>query len=95
MEAVVQITLKRPGELRVIDIPLVQRRVISVNAEAGILHFDHQFDRTVLLARGEFHQRMVIPSQFRIHLGQRGSTLGSGVLRGMGSARLIHAFMLA
>ena len=95
MEAIIQVTLKRPWKLRVIDIPLVQRRVISMNAQAGILHFDYQFYGTILLARRELHERVLIPAELGIDLGQRGSTLGRGVLRGTGSARLVHAFMLA
>ena len=71
VHAIVEIALERPGELRVLDIARVQRRVIGVHVQAGLLELDHQLDGAAMLAGGEAQQGVIVAGDFRLDLFER------------------------
>ena len=66
-----------------IDIALVERRVIGVKPERAVLQLYNQLDRAILLARREIHQRVLVTPEFRANFSQRRAV------------RCLHAPMLA
>ena len=81
MQAIVEVALQGPGELRMLDVARMQRRVVGVQAQAAILQLDHQLDGAVVLARREIHQRVLVAAQLGFDLLQdrRGSRIYASV----------------
>jgi len=65
MQAVVELALKTPFELRVIEIARVQIEIIGVDRDRRILEVNDYFDAFALGARVERHQGMFIQKQLR------------------------------
>src|SRR6185369_5675169 len=70
MQAVVKITLQGPGELRVLDVPGVDRSVVGMQAEIAILQLNYQLDSAVVFTRGKIHQGVLITPQLGLHFLQ-------------------------
>ena len=45
-------------------------RVVGVQSQVAILQLDHQLDGSVMLARGEIEQRMIVAPQLGLHFFQ-------------------------
>jgi hypothetical protein len=60
VHAVVEVALKGPGELAVLDIAGVDRGVVGVQAEGGVLHSDDELDCAVMVARGEVEEGVIV-----------------------------------
>ena len=60
MQAVVQVALEGPGELRVLDIARVDRRIVGVEPGDGSLSSMTSSTPRLVLARGETQQRVIV-----------------------------------
>jgi hypothetical protein len=63
MQRVVELTLKSPFELRVVEIAGVQNEIISVDGNGGILELDDDFDSFAFGTRREVKQGMLVKAQ--------------------------------
>lgn len=63
MQRVVELTLKSPFELRVVEIAGMQNETISVDGNGGILELDDDFDSFAFGMRREVKQGMLVKAQ--------------------------------
>jgi hypothetical protein len=67
MERVIELPLKTPLELRIVEVPRVQVEVIGVDRNALVLELDDDLDAFALGARVEIKQRMLVEPQLGEH----------------------------
>ncbi len=65
MQAVVKLPLKRPLELRMVEIARMKFKVIRVNREGGILEIDDDFDAFTFFASVEVEERVLVEAELR------------------------------
>ena len=64
VQAIVEVALEGPGELRMRDVARMQGRVVDVHTWHGLLHLDHQLHGAVrLFARRKTHECVLISGQ--------------------------------
>jgi hypothetical protein len=63
VQAIVEVALKCPFELRVGQVSRMDLEVVRVNRNVGILERDDYFDRVILLTSVEREQRVFIKPQ--------------------------------
>ena len=66
-----------------LDVARVDRRVVGVQAEAGILQLDDQLDGAVVLARGEVEQGVLVAARSRPGLFPEASRTYASVKKSM------------
>ena len=70
VQAVVELALKMPGELGMIEIAGMDRKHVGVNWDRRVLQIDQHFGRAVAFARGKGEQRVVVEPQVIADLGK-------------------------
>ena len=60
VQRVIELPLKAPLELRIVEIPRMQVEVIGVDRNALVLELDDDFDALAFVARIEVEQRMLV-----------------------------------
>ena len=63
VQAVVELALKMPGELGMIEVAGMNREHVGVNRDGRVLQIDQNFDNAVVFARGKGEQRMIVQPQ--------------------------------
>src|ERR1035437_8748663 len=63
VQAVVQLVLKMPGKLGMIEVARVNRKHVGVNRDGRVFQIDQNFDSAVVLACGKGKQRMIVKLQ--------------------------------
>ena len=63
VQAVVELVLQMPGELRMIEVAGMDRKHVGVNRDGRALQIDQDFDNAVIFARGKGEQRMIVELQ--------------------------------
>lgn len=63
MHAGVKLALKRPLELRMVEVARVQIEIVGVNRHGRIFEIDDDFHRFAFCARVEVQQRVLIKPQ--------------------------------
>jgi hypothetical protein len=67
VEAVVELALKGPGKLLVLDFARAQQENVSVDLDALGLEVDEDFDAVFGFARVEAEKRMLVAREFMLH----------------------------
>ena len=65
MQAVVELPLEGPLELRMIEIPGVEFEIVGMHRNRRIFEIDEDFDAFAFGASGEIQQRMLVELQLR------------------------------
>ena len=60
MQGIVELALKMPCELRMIEIARMDRENVSVNRDGCVLQIDPYFYHSVILAGGKSQQGMIV-----------------------------------
>ncbi len=60
VQAVVQLMLQMPAELRMIEVACVNRQHVGVYRHGRVLQIDQNLDRTVILTCRKSKQRMIV-----------------------------------
>ena len=60
VQAVIELALKMPGELGMIEVAGMNRQNVGVNRDGGVLQIDQNFDHAAIFARGKGEQRMIV-----------------------------------
>ncbi len=63
MQAVVELALEGPLELRVVEVAGVQFEVVGVDLQAGVFESDDDLDAVTLRARVKGQQRMFVEAE--------------------------------
>ena len=63
VQGVVELALKMPGELGMIEVAGMNRKHVSVNRDGRVFQIDQNFDSAVVLACGKGKQRMIVEPQ--------------------------------
>ena len=63
VQCVVELVLKMPRELGMIEVAGMNREDVGVNRDGGALQIDQNFNHAVVFARGEGEQRMLVKLQ--------------------------------
>src|SRR3954471_5908121 len=71
VEAVVELTLEAPLELRMFQIARMQVEVIGVHGNGRIAKLNDDLDDVAVLARGEIQQRVLVPGQCFLNASER------------------------
>ncbi len=74
MQAIIELALKSPLKLRMIQIPGMQFEVISMHGHGPILELNDDLDRLAFGTGGEIQQRMFVELQLRPNTVQAGLT---------------------
>jgi len=67
VKAIVQLALKAPLELRMVQIPRVKLEIIGVHWKLGILELDDDLDRLALGAGVEDKQRVLVEPKLGLY----------------------------
>jgi len=70
VEAVIDLALEVPCELRMIQVARVDRQHILMHRHARVLQIDQNLDDAVRLARGKREQRMLVKTEMVKNLGK-------------------------
>jgi hypothetical protein len=70
VEAVEQLALEGPLELRVVEIARMQLEVVRVDRRIGETRTNDHLDRVALGAGVEFHQRVLVEAELVLHAGE-------------------------
>ena len=71
MEAVVELTLKTPLELRMLEVAGMQIEVIGVHWNGGIAELNDDLHDVAISTRGEIQQRMLVFRQRFLDASER------------------------
>ena len=63
VQSVVELALKMPGELGMIEVARMNRKYVGVNRDSRVPQIDQNFDNAAVLARGKGEQRMIVALQ--------------------------------
>src|ERR1700687_1467276 len=63
VQPVVELALKMPSELGMIEVAGMNRKHVGVNRDGRVLQIDQNFDSAVVFARGKGEQRMIVELQ--------------------------------
>ena len=63
VQAVVELVLQMPGELRMIEVAGMNRKHVGVNWDGRVFQIDQHFDHAVVFSRGKSEQRMIVEPQ--------------------------------
>ena len=80
MQAIIELALERPCELRMIQVAGVKFEVIAVHRKRRILEVDGHFNTVVLVRCAEFEERMFIETKLLKNALQARRGLGHGQL---------------
>ena len=69
MQAVVELALEGPGELRVLDVAGVELEAVRVHAERALLEFNGNLDSLALDPSAELEQGVLVLGQLGLHSG--------------------------
>ncbi len=67
VQSVVDLALKMPCELRMIEVAGVDRKHVGMNGHWRVLEVDEHFDPTVIFARRKSEQRMLVKFEVLLH----------------------------
>ena len=70
MQAIVELALEVPGELRVIQVPGMDRKHVGVHWNRRVPQVDQDLDAAVIFACGEGQQGVVVKAQVRENFGE-------------------------
>ena len=70
VQAVVDLALKMPGELGLIEIAGVNGKHVGMNRHGQILQIDDHLDHAIIFARRENEQRMLVEFKVLLHSGE-------------------------
>jgi len=60
MQAIVELSLKRPLKLRMVEVPRMKFEIVGVHRDIRVLEIDDDLDSIVFVACGEIQQWMFV-----------------------------------